>query len=89
MMGLTGERGPKPRTSEEIARAHREYQLAVIDLFGTDRCMFESNFPVDRIWTSATVLWNAFKRVVSDFSSSDKNRMFHDVATDTYSPVIS
>ena len=37
-----------------------------IDHFGANRCMFESNFPVDKASCSYTVLWNAFKRIATE-----------------------
>jgi predicted TIM-barrel fold metal-dependent hydrolase len=84
MMGLTRDTSSPPRTSLEMAQAHREHILVAIDLFGSSRCMFESDFPVSRMWTSSTVLWNAFKRVTADFSANDKDAMFRGVATRVY-----
>lgn len=73
-----------PPGSEEIAEAMAPYYLYCIELFGPDRCMFESNFPVDKQSCSYTVLWNAFKRIVSDFSASEKESLFHDTAARVY-----
>ena len=52
-----------PASSEELAAAWRPYIEICIELFGADRCMFESNFPVDKRGVSYAVLWNAFKRL--------------------------
>ena len=84
MMGLTPDTNFPPRGSLEMARAHREHILCAIDLFGPSRCMFESDFPVSRMWTSCTILWNAFKRVTADFSEADKDALFRGVATQVY-----
>jgi predicted TIM-barrel fold metal-dependent hydrolase len=84
MMGLTRDSSSPPRTSLEMAHAHREHILVAIELFGVSRCMFESDFPVSRIWTSCTVLWNAFKRITADFSEADKDALFRGVATRVY-----
>jgi predicted TIM-barrel fold metal-dependent hydrolase len=46
--------------------------------------MFESNFPVDKVSYSYTVLWNAFKRMVQDFSQAEKAALFHDTAVRVY-----
>ena len=59
--GLGFERRAIPPTSEELAMAMAPYVNYAIDQFGVDRCMFESNFPVDKASCSYTVLWNSFK----------------------------
>ncbi len=75
---------PRPPGSEELAEAIRPYTLATIEAFGPERCMFESNFPVDKISCSYRVLWNAFKRVVRGFSGDEKRMLFHDTAARFY-----
>jgi len=74
----------KPPTSEEMAEAIRRYIEALIELFGPDRCMFESNFPVDKVSSSYGVLWNAFKRITARSSASDKAKLYHDTAARIY-----
>ena len=59
--------------------------LTSIDFFGPERCMFESNFPVDKYSVSYHVLWNAFKNLVKDFSKSEKDHMFYKTASKVYS----
>src|SRR5690606_3532201 len=56
--GFGWEQRDKPPTSEELASATRRYYMDSIELFGPDRCMFESNFPVDKASCSYAVLWN-------------------------------
>ncbi|MGC1678540.1 MAG: amidohydrolase family protein [Candidatus Binataceae bacterium] len=73
-----------PPTSDELVAATRDYYLHTIDRFGPSRCMFESNFPVDRVSCSYQVLWNAFKKIASGFSAADKAWMFHRTAAETY-----
>ena len=51
----------RPPTSDELVAAHQRYYLHTIECFGVDRCMFESNLPVDRLSVSYPVLRNAFK----------------------------
>lgn len=75
---------PAPPGSEELAAANRDWYLHAIDRFGPDRCMFESNFPVDKVSCSYAVLWNAFKRIASGFSEAEKRAMFHDTAAEVY-----
>jgi len=73
-----------PPSSAVTAEAHRPYYLHCIDLFGVDRCMFESNFPVDRAGGSYTLLWNSFQRIVADFSDNEKAALFRDTARRVY-----
>ena len=55
-----------------------------IEQFGPDRCLFESNFPVDKVSVSYHVLWNAFKRIASGCSAEEKAKLFHDTAARVY-----
>ena len=54
---------PLPPSSGEMANAWRPYVETCIENFGANRCMFESNFPVDKGACSYPVLFNAFKRL--------------------------
>lgn len=74
----------RPWTSEEMVQAQSRHILTAIDLFGPGRCMFESNFPVDRALTNGTVLWNAFKRMVDGFSADEKHALFYETAERIY-----
>lgn len=82
--GFGWDKRERPPTSEELAEATGWYYLHTIDLFGPQRCMFESNFPVDRASCSYGVLWNAFKRLVAGFREDEKAAMFHDTAARVY-----
>ena len=74
----------RPPSSQELADATRHYYDFTIEKFGADRCMFESNFPVDKESCSYTVLWNAFKRMTSGCSATEKAQLFHDTAARVY-----
>ena len=74
----------RPPTSDELAAANGPYYRAAIDLFGPDRCLFESNFPMDKRACGYGVLWNAHKKLAQGFSAAEKALMFHDVAARTY-----
>jgi predicted TIM-barrel fold metal-dependent hydrolase len=74
----------KPPSSDEIVATHRDYYRHTIDCFGPDRCMFESNFPMDKLSVSYGVLWNAFKKIAREFSESEKDAMFRGTATRIY-----
>lgn len=73
-----------PPTSDELLAATRDWYLHSIDIFGPERCMFESNFPVDKLSCSYGVLWNAFKKIAKDMSAGEKASLFHDTAARVY-----
>lgn len=82
--GFGWEDRPKPPTSTELMTATRRYFDHTIERFGVERCMFESNFPVDKVSCSYTVLWNAFKRLSEKYSADEKAALFHDTAARVY-----
>jgi L-fuconolactonase len=74
----------RPASSDDIVANYADTFHHVIDLFGPSRCMFESNFPVDRYASSYATLWNAFKRIAARYSADEQAWMLHDVANTTY-----
>jgi len=76
-------RATPPGSDELVDRTARYYEHC-IDTFGVDRCMFESNFPVDRESCSYNVLWNAFKKMTRTRSQQDRAALFHDTAARFY-----
>ena len=74
----------KPPTSQEIAAMWRPYIETCIELFGAQRCLFESNFPVEKMGASWLVLWNAFKRIAADASAEEKLALFSGTARRAY-----
>lgn len=75
----------RPPDSDEFVAAQKQWYLHAIDCFGPRRCMFESNFPVDRLSIGYQVLWNGFKKMAADFSEEEKQALFHDTASRVYS----
>ena len=75
---------PLPPSSGELANAWRPYVETCIEAFGANRCMFESNFPVDKGACSYPVLFNAFKRLARDGSASEKALLFAGTAAGFY-----
>lgn len=71
-------------TSLQLAEEWKPYIDSCIEAFGVQRCMFESNFPVDAGATGYPVLWNTFKRLASGASKSEKAALFHGTATRVY-----
>jgi predicted TIM-barrel fold metal-dependent hydrolase len=74
----------KPVSSEVLAAAWRPYVGHCIEAFGVDRCMFESNFPVDKRTCSYAVLWNALKRLAAGASAAEKTALFSATARRAY-----
>ncbi len=75
---------PEPPNSQELVEKTSPYYLYTIEVFGSERCMFESNFPVDKNSYSYKTIWNSFKRMTQGFSSTEKTWLFHDTAAKAY-----
>jgi predicted TIM-barrel fold metal-dependent hydrolase len=78
------DRAPLPPASERLATTWRPVIETCIELFGATRCMFESNFPVDKGMCAYPVLWNAFKRLTAGASGDDKAALFAGTAARVY-----
>jgi predicted TIM-barrel fold metal-dependent hydrolase len=75
---------PLPPSSGEMANAWQPYVDVCVENFGANRCMFESNFPVDKGASSYPVLFNAFKRLAGGASASEKADLFAGTASRFY-----
>lgn len=73
-----------PIGSEEAAALFKDMVMFVINTFGVQRCMFEGNFPVDKVSMSYTVLWNTYKRITQDMSEGDRAMLFSGTAKKVY-----
>lgn len=73
-----------PPHSEALATAWKPYVMECIEAFGPERCMFESNFPVDKGTSSYGVIWNAFKRITRGLGAQERSALFHDTAARVY-----
>jgi L-fuconolactonase len=82
--GFDFDKRPEAPSSQVLADAWKPYVETCIDLFGPARCMFESNFPVDKLSGSYAVYWNAFKRLAAGASPSEKAQLFRDTARKFY-----
>ena len=82
--GFGWDKRDMPPSSDEFVEAQRRYYLHTIECFGPDRCMFESNFPVDRLSISYHVMWNGMKKIAADFSEDEKHAMFYGTAARIY-----
>jgi len=74
----------KPIGSEELAKSMAPLMTYCVEQFGPGRCMFESNFPVDKVSFSHPVLFNAFKRFSTGYSAAERAALFHDTAARAY-----
>jgi len=84
VMGYGFHKRPRPPGSQELADSWRPYIETCIEAFTPRRCMFESNFPMDKVSASYRVLWNAFKRLAAGASPAEKAALFHDTAAAFY-----
>lgn len=78
--GFGFERRDQAPSSDDLVAAYRPFIEPAIEMFGPERCMFESNFPVDRISTGYRNLWNAFKKIASGASDAEKAALFCETA---------
>jgi predicted TIM-barrel fold metal-dependent hydrolase len=73
-----------PPSSAELAAYWRPYIEHCIECFGASRCMFESNFPVEKMGIGYAALWNAFKRIATGASADEKQALFSGTARRAY-----
>jgi len=74
----------RPPTSDEFLAVQAPYYLHTIEAFGPDRCMFESNFPVDKVSLSYRTLWNAYKKMTAGFTPAERTALFSGTAKRVY-----
>jgi L-fuconolactonase len=74
-----------PPSSDTVALRWGDDVRWCIETFGPQRCMFESNFPVDRQSLTYVVLWNACKKMTGSFSPSERAALFAGTARRAYS----
>ncbi|MGZ0218273.1 MAG: amidohydrolase family protein [Acidimicrobiales bacterium] len=73
-----------PPSSEQVADYWSSDVGWAIDTFGPGRCMFESNFPVDRQSLPYPVLWNAFQIMAAKYNAGERDRLFAGTAEEVY-----
>ena len=84
IFGMQWHQQPDGATAEDLVETWGPEIRWCIEQFGVDRCMFESNFPVDKASCSYRTLWNAFKQMAADASPAEKAALFHGTATRAY-----
>ena len=75
---------PAPPSSSELAEHWRPYVETCIEAFGPERCMVESNFPVEKMGIGWAALWNTLKRITAGASPTEKQAMFTGTARRVY-----
>ncbi len=73
-----------PASSDELVNAQQDYYHYAIECFGPERCMFESNFPVDKRSLSYATYWNAMKKIAARYTEAEKHAMFYGTAARIY-----
>jgi L-fuconolactonase len=71
-------------SSDQVVERWGDHINWIIQQFGPERCMFESNFPVDKVGIDYDVLWNAFKKMSRDYDAAERAWLFHDAAAAAY-----
>jgi len=82
--GMGFEHAAQPPSSDDLVEAWGGPIAHVVERFGADRCMFESNFPVDKVSVPYVTLWNSFKKMAGGASDAEKASLFHDTAARVY-----
>lgn len=83
--GFGWDKAERPPTSDEFVAAQERWFHHTIDCFGPERCMFESNFPVDRWSISYPVLYNGLKKIAARYTPAERDAMFFGTAARVYS----
>jgi predicted TIM-barrel fold metal-dependent hydrolase len=73
-----------PPGSDDVVDYWGEDIRWCIDALGPSRCMFESNYPVDRATLDYTVIWNAFQKIAADYSAREQDDLFAGTAARVY-----
>lgn len=84
VFGMGFESRPTPPSSDDLVAVWSGPIRFAIEHFGPDRCMFESNFPVDKASCSYVTLWNSFKKMSADGTPDERDRLFRATAERIY-----
>lgn len=82
--GFGFEKRSDPLGHVELAAAWAPYVETAIEAFGVERCLMESNFPLEGVACGYVPLWNAMKLITKEYTSSEKAALFRDVAARVY-----
>ena len=82
--GLGWHEAERPPTSDEYVARVGKFYSHIIEAFGPERCMLESNFPIDRFSVSYNVMWNAMKKMTAQYSATERTSLFSGTAQRIY-----
>ncbi len=82
--GYDGYKRDRPPASQDFVDDRGAYFHHAIRCFGPDRCMFESNFPVDSVSISYGILWNAYKTIATDYDAPARRALLAETARRVY-----
>ncbi len=82
--GVGYEHRQLPPSSDDLVADWGGPMLYTIEQFGADRCMFESNFPVDKESFSYATMWNAYKKIAAAATEDEKASLFRETAKRVY-----
>ena len=55
-----------------------------VDICGTERCVYGSNFPIEELWTDYRTLYRTFREAIDHLGESDQRAILHDTAARLY-----
>jgi L-fuconolactonase len=84
IFGFGFEHADKPASTQALVQAWKPLMDVCINAFGADRCMLESNFPVDKQSCGYVQLWNAFKQATAQLSATERQSLFYRTACKAY-----
>jgi predicted TIM-barrel fold metal-dependent hydrolase len=84
VFGMTWSQQEAPPNSDIVVERWKDEVSFCIDTLGPDRCMFESNYPVDRLAVGYTVLWNAFQKMAATYTDDEQDALFFGTACRAY-----
>ena len=84
-------KGPPPQFLAEIAKGEAllgegcyTCLKEALALFGPARCMFGSNFPIEKLWTPYSAILSTMQALLAGASARERQMIFHDTAVRVY-----
>ncbi|CBL46521.1 Conserved hypothetical protein [gamma proteobacterium HdN1] len=84
VVGFGFEHRTQTPSQQELSDAFTPACRFVLEQFGADRCLFASNFPMDKVSTSLFNLYQLYANSVVDLPYADQRKLFHDNAQRIY-----
>jgi predicted TIM-barrel fold metal-dependent hydrolase len=55
-----------------------------VEIFGAKRCLFGSNFPIEKLWTDYSTLYRTFRNAIAHLGESEQVAILHNTAARLY-----